>query len=41
MASEPISQEDWREIPDQSLLSVDPQIVTTIEPIAAIVNNPP
>lgn len=41
MASEPISQEDWREIPDRSLLSVDPQIVTTIEPIAAIVNNRP
>jgi predicted glutamine amidotransferase len=41
VASEPISQEDWREIPDRSLLTVDPQIVTTIEPIAAIVNNRP
>jgi len=39
VASEPISNEDWREVPDRSVLSVDPAIGTTIEPISMLMDD--
>ena len=36
VASEPISREDWREVPDRSVLTIDTAIRTTIRPIAEV-----
>lgn len=36
VASEPISREDWREVPDRSVLTVDAAIRTAIRPIAEV-----
>jgi glutamine amidotransferase len=41
VASEPISYEDWREVPEASLLAVDAAIGTTIEPIAELAASGP
>jgi predicted glutamine amidotransferase len=36
VASEPISREDWREVPDRSVLTIDTAIRTTIRPITEV-----
>ena len=41
VASEPISHEDWRAVPEYSLLAVDAAIRATIEPIAALAAEEP